>query len=50
MPLKGENEANYSVIKPLLANPAIKPTPADIAWTRDAFLDLLRSISWPAWK
>ena len=29
-------------LRPLLANPAIKPAPADIAFTRDAFLDLLR--------
>jgi pullulanase/glycogen debranching enzyme len=41
-PLKGENEVNYGVIKPLLANPAIKPTAGEIGWTRDAFRDLLR--------
>ena len=29
-------------MQPLLAASALKPTPADIAWTRDAFLDLLR--------
>ena len=29
-------------MRPLLANSAIKPAPADIQWTRDAFLDLLR--------
>jgi hypothetical protein len=28
-------------MKPLLANPAIKPQPADIAFARDAFRDLL---------
>ena len=29
-------------MRPLLADPAIKPTPAEIRFTRDAFLDLLR--------
>ena len=31
-----------SLMKPFLANAAIKPTAADIAWTRDAFRDLLK--------
>jgi len=42
MPPAQDNAADYPLIKPLLANPAIKPTPKDIAWTRDAFVDLLR--------
>ncbi|MBN8503906.1 MAG: DUF3372 domain-containing protein [Burkholderiales bacterium] len=42
LPMQGENSGNWDVLKPLLANPAIKPTAADIAWTRDAFRDLLR--------
>ena len=29
-------------MRPLLADAALKPAPADIAWTRDAFRDLLR--------
>jgi hypothetical protein len=29
-------------MRPLLRDASIKPTPADIAWTRDAFRDLLR--------
>jgi pullulanase len=29
-------------MKPFLANSALKPTPADIAWTRDAFKDLVK--------
>ncbi|MFY7854947.1 MAG: alpha-1,6-glucosidase domain-containing protein, partial [Rubrivivax sp.] len=33
---------NWTVMKPLLANPALKPRPQDIAWTREAFHDLLR--------
>lgn len=41
-PPKGDNGANYPWIKPLLANPDIKPTPANIRWARDQFNDLLR--------
>ncbi|MEO8102923.1 MAG: alpha-1,6-glucosidase domain-containing protein, partial [Betaproteobacteria bacterium] len=41
-PPKDDNGGDYSLIKPLLADPRIKPTPAGIAWTRAAFLDLLR--------
>ncbi|HEY0992206.1 MAG TPA: pullulanase-type alpha-1,6-glucosidase, partial [Kofleriaceae bacterium] len=40
-PLASDNGDNWPIIKPLLANPAIKPAPADIRWTRDAFRDLL---------
>ncbi|MGV7211486.1 alpha-1,6-glucosidase domain-containing protein [Oxalobacteraceae bacterium A2-2] len=36
-----DNGKDYALIKPLLRNPAIKPAPADIAWARDAFRDLL---------
>ncbi len=42
MPPKGDNANEYALIKPLLANAAIKPRPADIAWTRRAFEDLLK--------
>jgi pullulanase-type alpha-1,6-glucosidase len=41
-PPKADNGGDYRLLKPLLANPGIKPAPADIAWTRNAFLDLLR--------
>ena len=41
-PPKGENQVNYAVLKPLLSNSAIKPTATEIAWTRDAFRDLLK--------
>ena len=34
--------ANWPAMKPLLADPGIKPTPADLAFTRDAYADLLR--------
>ena len=42
MPPKQDNQKEYDIIRPLLANTAIRPTPRDIAWTRDAFRDLLR--------
>ena len=42
LPPKGDNGGEYTLIKPLLANAAIKPTPADIVWTRRAFEDLLK--------
>jgi pullulanase-type alpha-1,6-glucosidase len=41
VPLQGDNGDNWPLIKPLLANAAIKPRPEDIRWTRDAFRDLL---------
>ncbi|TMQ18641.1 MAG: DUF3372 domain-containing protein [Deltaproteobacteria bacterium] len=40
-PLQSDNGGNWSIIKPLLANPAIKPAPADIRLARDMFRDLL---------
>jgi pullulanase/glycogen debranching enzyme len=40
-PQQGDNGNNWPIIKPLLANPSIKPTAADIRWTRDAFRDVL---------
>jgi pullulanase len=42
LPPKPDNGDLWAVERPLLADPALKPTPADIAWTRDAFRDLLR--------
>ncbi|NRR28922.1 DUF3372 domain-containing protein [Oxalobacteraceae bacterium] len=36
-----DNGKDYEIIKPLLANPTLKPAPADIAFARDAFRDLL---------
>jgi len=42
LPPRRDNGADYSLLKPLLANRAIKPASAEMAWTRDAFLDLLR--------
>ena len=42
LPPRGDNEAFWPVLKPLLADPAIKPQPEHIRFTRDAFADLLR--------
>jgi pullulanase/glycogen debranching enzyme len=40
-PLQSDNAGNWPLIKPLLANASIKPTPADIRLARDMFRDLL---------
>ena len=42
LPRQGDNGDSWGVMRPLLANAALKPTPGDIAWTRDAFRDLMK--------
>ncbi|KGM53538.1 alpha-1,6-glucosidase [Lysobacter arseniciresistens ZS79] len=42
LPPAPDNRDNWPQMAPLLADPAIKPTAREIAFTRDAFLDLLR--------
>ncbi len=42
LPPKADNGALWPAMRPLLADAGIKPTPAEIRFTRDAFLDLLR--------
>ena len=42
LPPKGENAAVWEWMRPRLADNRIKPTPAEIDWTRRAFLDLLQ--------
>lgn len=42
LPPQGDNGAAWDTFAPLLADAAIKPAPADIAWMRDAFRDVLR--------
>jgi pullulanase len=42
LPPAGDNGSNWAYARPLLSNPLIKPHPNDIAWTRDAFRDLLK--------
>jgi len=42
LPPKSDNGANYAIFKPLLANAALKPSAADIQWTRDRFLELMQ--------
>jgi pullulanase/glycogen debranching enzyme len=42
LPPAKENEASWPLMRPRLADPRLKPQPVDIAWTRDAFNDLLR--------
>jgi pullulanase len=41
LPPAADNGKDYALLKPLLASAAIKPAPADIAFARDAFRDLL---------
>ena len=42
LPPRADNGELWPIERPLLADASLKPTPADIAWTRDAFRDLLR--------
>ena len=42
LPPKQDNAELWPTLKPLLADPGIAPAPADIAFTRDAFYDLLK--------
>jgi pullulanase-type alpha-1,6-glucosidase len=42
LPPRPSNGADYALLQPLLADAALKPSPAQIGWTRDAFRDLLR--------
>jgi pullulanase len=42
LPPQPENGVNWPWLRPRLADPSIKPAPADIAFMRDAFRDLLR--------
>ena len=41
LPRAEDNGKDYALLKPLLANAALKPSPADIAHARDVFRDLL---------
>jgi pullulanase len=41
LPPQADNGKDWAAMKPLLANAAVKPAPADIAFARDAFRDLL---------
>ncbi len=42
LPPSGDGGADDALLRPLLADPAIKPGPAQIDWTRRVFLDQLR--------
>ncbi|MBZ2209210.1 alpha-1,6-glucosidase domain-containing protein [Massilia soli] len=41
LPREEDNGKDFALLKPLLANTALKPSPADIAYARDVFRDLL---------
>ncbi|MGI8561566.1 MAG: alpha-1,6-glucosidase domain-containing protein [Luteimonas sp.] len=42
LPPAQDNREDWDLMRPLLADASIRPAPADIAFTRDAFLALLR--------
>jgi pullulanase-type alpha-1,6-glucosidase len=42
LPPAPDNASSWPLMRPRLADPRLKPSPADIEWTRAAFLDLLR--------
>lgn len=42
VPQRPDNGKDYALIRPLLKDSRIKPTPSEIAFARDAFRDLLR--------
>ena len=42
LPPQADNGNDWPIMAPLLANAEIKPTQREIAWTRDAFRDLMR--------
>lgn len=42
LPPERDNARHWALMTPLLEDPGIKPLPAQIRFTRDAFLDLLR--------
>ncbi|MEJ6000227.1 alpha-1,6-glucosidase domain-containing protein [Paucibacter soli] len=42
LPPQADNGADFTLMRPLLADPAIKPGPVEIAWTNAALADLLR--------
>ena len=42
LPPAADNGKDWPLLRPLLADPALKPSAEIIQWTRDAFFDLLR--------
>ncbi|MEO7106652.1 MAG: alpha-1,6-glucosidase domain-containing protein, partial [Rhodoferax sp.] len=41
LPPQADNGNSWPLMRPLLADPSLRPAPADIAWARDEFKDLL---------
>ncbi len=42
LPIASQNQGNWPLMQPLLANPALTPLPTDIAHSRDAYRELLQ--------
>ena len=41
LPIASQNQSNWPLMQPLLANPALTPQPSDIAHSRDAYREFL---------
>jgi pullulanase len=41
LPIASQNQGNWPIMQPLLANPALTPQPSDIGHSRDAFREFL---------
>jgi len=41
LPIASQNQSNWPIMQPLLANPALTPQPSDIAHSRDGFREFL---------
>jgi len=41
LPIANQNQSNWPIMQPLLEIPSLKPTPSDIAHSRDAFQEFL---------
>jgi pullulanase len=42
LPIASQNQGNWPIMQPLLANPELTPQPSDIAHSRDAFREFLK--------
>ncbi|MCP4420231.1 MAG: pullulanase-type alpha-1,6-glucosidase [Chloroflexi bacterium] len=42
LPIAGDNQSMWPTMQPLLANPALAPSPEDIAFARDTYRELLQ--------
>jgi len=50
LPIASQNQGNWPIMEPLLANSALTPQPSDIAHARDAFREFLEIRGPPAFS